>query len=280
MAPNTLAQQGAVVAQARAVRGKLGRAQLAAETFVRRLLGLRGSQEQLVRESREFWQAAPSQSLSEDAHWRGNGIFAEDARWIAIGLEHWRVYEEFARAIELKRPLNRIVEWGCGGGANAIHFGKEAQEFFGVDVSSRSLDECGRQMRGAGLQNFLPALIDPARPEEVHSQIRGPCDLFLSTYVFELLPDPEYGIRVLRIAHELLAPGGVAVIQIKYKTNSWKTEARRWGYARNLAWNATYGIDEFWTIAEQCGFIPRLISLVPNQPLVNDKNYAYFLLVK
>jgi Methyltransferase domain len=276
----TLAQSRVVTAEVRAFGVKVRAVKLAAKIMGHRLFALRRSQERLTHESREYWQAAPSPALNENSHWRGNGIFADDARWLSLGSENWRLYEEFARAIGFKRPVGRIVEWGCGGGANAIYFGREVREFYGVEVSSRSLEECDRQMRSTGLKNFVPVLIDPTRPEDVINKICVACDLFLSTYVFELLPDPEYGLRVLKIAHELLAPGGIAMIQIKYKTESWKTEARRWSYATNLAWNATYRIEEFWLMARQCGFIPKLVSLVPDQPLVNDKNYAYFLLAR
>jgi len=126
----------------------------------------------------------------------------------------------------------------------------------------------------------MPVLVDAADPEAALGRVQGPCDLFISTYVFELLPTPEYGIRVLRIAYELLAPGGMAMVQIKYKEANLTTASRRWGYARNLAWNATYRIEEFWLLAQECGFSPKMVTLLPEQPLVNDRNYAYFLLLK
>ena len=87
-------------------------------------------------------------------------------------------------------------------------------------------------------------------------------------------------MRVLTIAYKALAPGGIAVIQIKYHSGDWRTEARRWGYGKNLSWNATYRIEDFWTATSDCGFTPRMITLVPQQPLVSDRNYAYFLLQK
>jgi hypothetical protein len=110
--------------------------------------------------------------------------------------------------------------------------------------------------------------------------VEGLCDLLISTYVFELLPTPEYGLRVLRIASELLAPGGIAVIQVKYSEGNWKTKSHGWAYVKNLAWNATYRIEEFWQAAGRCGLTPKMVTLLPKQPLVNDRNYAYFLLQK
>ncbi len=70
----------------------------------------------------------------------------------------------------------------------------------------------------------------------------------------------------------------MAMIQVKYRTAEHRTASRRWGYVKNLAHNTTYGIDEFWLEAEASGFRPKLLSLVPKQPLVREERYAYFAL--
>jgi SAM-dependent methyltransferase len=266
--------------RARALFWKVRNAKRQAEFVVRQALGLGQSQTKLITDSQQYWNNLSNKVFKQHSHWRGDGIFADDSRWLALGREHLRLYEEFARVVGLKAPLKRVIEWGCGGGMNAVHFGHLAQEFYGIDISAASLEECGRQMVAEGLNNFTPVLIEASDPEAVLTQAPGPHDLLLSTYVFEALPSPEYGIRVLKIVSELLAPGGIAIIQIKYSGANLWTASRRWGYVRNLAWNATYRIDEFWLEAEKCGLVPKMISLVPEQPLVRDRNYAYFLLLK
>src|SRR5579883_1640468 len=213
---------------------KLRDKQLIVELFVRRKLRLSQSERRLIRDSQIYWNGPAERALGQHSHWRNVGIFADDARWLAMGQDHMRLYREFARVIDDKRPLERIVEWGCGGGMNAVHFGKEAREFYGVDISPASLEECGRQMASAGLNNFRAVHIDAIHPELALQMIPNSCDLFISTYVFELLPTPEYGIRVLKIAFDLLRPGGIAIIQVKYNGGDWRTETRGWGYARNL----------------------------------------------
>ena len=50
--------------------------------------------------------------------------------------------------------------------------------------------------------------------------------------------------------------------------------------ARQMKSAATNRIEEFWEAARQCGFIPKMITLLPKQPLVSDRNYAYFFLLK
>jgi hypothetical protein len=251
----------------------------ALEIAVRQAIGLSESEAKLIADSQKYWNDTSDRSRRA-AHWRGMGIFADDSRWLALGREHLQLYEQFARAVDLKHAPKRIVEWGCGGGMNAIQFGCLADEFYGIDISTSTLEECGRQMAATGLLNFKPVLINAAHPEAALGQVQGPCDLFLSTYVFELVPTPEYGIRILRIAYELLAPGAIAVIQIKYSEAKAKTQSRAWAYAKNLAWNATYRIEDFWQATVQSGFTPKMVTLQPRQPLVNDRNYAYFLLQK
>ena len=264
--------------RARTFLEKARRATTVLEIVVRNAIG--ESETKLIGASQAYWNDPSDQSLKQNSHWRGVGIFGDDSRWLALGREHLQLYEAFARVLDLKQSLKRIVEWGCGGGINAVHFGRLANEFYGIDISSSSLEECERQMIAAGLRNFTPVLIDAADPEAVLGLVQGSCDLFVSTYLFELLPTPEYGTRILRIAHELLAAGGIAIIQIKYSEADRTTTSRRWAYAKNLAWNATYRIEEFWLAAQRCGFTPKMVTLQPQQPLVNDRNYAYFLLLK
>ena len=104
------------------------------------------------------------------------------------------------------------------------------------------------------------------------------CELFLCFYVFELLPTPEYGLRLLNIARQLLVPGGVAVIQIKYSTSDRWTKSHVRDYHRNVANMTTYAIDEFWIHAAGAGFEPRSVALVPKNRL--DERYAYFALAR
>lgn len=266
--------------RARAWSQKAREATTALGLALRRGLGFIESETKLIGDSQNYWNDQSDAYLKQNSHWRGVGKFADDSRWLALGRQHLQLYEEFARVLDIKHPLKRIVEWGCGGGMNAIHFGRLAEEFCGIDISSANLEECAKQMTAAGLRNFTPILINAAAPEAVLACVRGPCDLLISTYVFELLPTPEYGLRLLRIACELLTPGGAVIVQIKYSGADQITTSRRWAYAKNLAWNATYKIEEFWQAAERSGFTPMMVKLVPKQPLVNDRNYAYFLLVK
>jgi SAM-dependent methyltransferase len=251
-----------------------------AGTVARQLLGFREPEDRLIGDSQIYWNKSADELRKQNSHWRGVGIFADDLRWLTIGKGHLELYEQFSRVVKFERRIERVVEWGCGGGMNAVHFARLASEFVGIDISGESLEECKRQMTMFGLSNFRAVLIKASDPEAVLEEVQLPCDLLISTYVFELLPTREYGFRVLRIAYQLLAPGGLAMIQIKYSEGDKQTWSRPWAYARNLAWNVTYRIEEFWLAAQACGFTPKMVTLLPAQPLVNDRNYAYFFLEK
>jgi hypothetical protein len=156
-----------------------------------------------------------------------------------------------------------------------VCFAPWAGEFVGVDVATESLDECGAQVARVCDTPWTPVLADVARPEDAADAI-GPCDLWLSFYVFELLPSREYGVRLLRIAHRMLRSEGLAVIQVKYTDGTWATRPRRWGYGSSVAGMTAYGIAEFWELAARVGFVPELVELRPQDEL--DRRYAYFTL--
>jgi SAM-dependent methyltransferase len=245
--------------------------------FVRRRLGLFDSESDVAAEAQRYWTAEPDGTLRDHSHWRGSPAFADDEqRWRAIGAEHLSLYRTFARAFGVERPLGRVLEWGCGGGTNVLAFAGECAEFVGVEVSPASLEECSRQAATIPGARFTPVLVSVAEPEAVLPRLRGSCDLFLSTYVFELLPSQQYGLRLLRLARELLVPGGIALVQIKYATGRWWTQPRRFAYSKDPANVTTYRIDEFWAHAERCGFTRQLVHLAIEQPLVGDGRYAYY----
>lgn len=163
-------------------------------------------------------------------------------------------------------------------GANAVHFAPHAKGFIGVDISAESLRECGRQVSSVCATPFRPVQVTVAEPEAALREVEEPCDILLCCYVFELIPTPEYGARLLRIARQLLAPDGLALVQIKYDEGRWSTRPPRRAYRSLLAEMTTHPIASFWELASACGLEPQSIQLVPRNEL--DERYAYFLLTR
>jgi SAM-dependent methyltransferase len=238
------------------------------------------TEDKLSRDAQQYWNALNTDLLKSYSHWRGVGVFADDDLWLAWGRKHLEIYQQFSRMMGVTKPPRRIVEWGCGGGANAVHFAPLAQTYVGIEIAEPSLQECARQLEAGGFRNFEPVLVDTSAPEAALTQIKQKCDLVLVIGVFEVFPTPEYGLRVLRIARELLNEGGMAFIQIRFIRDSWKSRPRRFAYKRGpetFTSNA-YRIEVFWDEANKCGFLPQAVQLVPQQEVNHQTNYAYFFL--
>jgi 2-polyprenyl-3-methyl-5-hydroxy-6-metoxy-1,4-benzoquinol methylase len=235
-------------------------------------LGFGQRPDRLMADSRTYWTGGQGEAWAADSHWRG-GLAEND--WTAIGAAHWALWEMFARAVGAVDPLERIVDWGCGGGANAVAFAPHSAEYIGADIVPATVQECKQQVAMVCDTPFSGVVIDPVAPE-ISAQEIPKCDLFICFYVLELVPTPEYGLRILRIAANLLRPGRYALIQIKYRTG-WRTASRGRRYRSHTAATMTsYRIEEFWHAATRCGLIPHLVHLVPRNAL--DERYAYFLL--
>ncbi|MDQ0382009.1 hypothetical protein [Amycolatopsis thermophila] len=81
-----------------------------------------------------------------------------------------------------------------------------------------------------------------------------------------------------RIAQDLLTPGGLALIRIKYDDGRMRSPPRAWSYKTGVASMTSYRIPDFWQLAQRCGLTPEAIELVPENEL--DERYACFLLSK
>jgi SAM-dependent methyltransferase len=241
-------------------------------------LGFRQSESRIAADAQAYWSATPTEGSKARSHWRDAHSFADNQLWQRIGKKHLEMYHRAARTVGHSGPAGRILEWGCGGGANAVHFAPVASEFIGVEISQDSLDECAKQLANTTSTPFRQILVDVDRPEEAITQVDGPVDLFLCVYVFELIPTPEYGARLLRIASSVLASDGIGIIQIRYSTDSWWTKPRRRHYRSGMTDMTTYSIDEFWQLIEACGLRPVNVELAPNDDL--DERYAYFTVTR
>ena len=262
------------------VTAQVRRAGVRAEDLLQRVLsrvGLSQSDSRIAADAHDYWTTSGSPTWKSNSHWRDAHVFGESDLWHQIGKRHLDMYDRGARTVAFDRPLGRVVEWGCGGGANAVHFAPRATEFVGVDVVPETLDECARQVAAHGDALFTPVLAEVARPERVVEKV-GTCDLFLCFYLFELIPTPEYGERLLRIASRVLAPGGLALIQVKYHDGDFWSRPRRRGYRTSVAGMTTYSVPEFWQLVQKCGLKPEVVELIPENEL--DRRYAYFLVSK
>jgi 2-polyprenyl-3-methyl-5-hydroxy-6-metoxy-1,4-benzoquinol methylase len=242
-------------------------------------VGFGQSQDRMIAESDRYWTDPTAAGWGGNSHWRGTGPFAEDDNlWLNVGRDHWDRFQVGARAAGFDRDMARVVEWGIGGGSNALAFAPYCREIVGVDVSAESVKEAGRQLSNTAVA-YLPVQIGMDSPETALDDIgAGTVDAWISYYVLELVPSPAYGLRIMQIAYRLLKPDGLAHVQIKFKTSDPLTWRRGRSYRHGIAQAAPYQISEFWQAMHRLGFEPVTVQVLHKNAL--DKNYAYFTLRK
>lgn len=222
------------------------------------------SPETLARDAGQYWSQSASVPWIRDlSHWRGRGRWADDNTWAGMGKRHLQMFQDLRTLARHPQPVRSMIEWGPGGGANAVVFAREIETFYGVDVSTANLAECGRQLAADGYDGWRPVEIDATRPRGALDAITHPVDFFLSTAVFQHFPGKEYGVEVTRIAHDLLAPGGLGLIQIRYDDGSETLRPKDRDYAKNAVTFTSYRIDEYWQIARGAGFEVLSVVLWP-----------------
>lgn len=256
-----------------------------ARHFAMRRLDIDESDEALAKSAGEYWNGdatLPGVDLRDHSHWRGAGTWSDDERWWALGRAHLDLVDRFARLAGGGPSFEVIVEWGSGGGANAVHLAPRSRRFYGIEVSQSNLVECGRVLREQGFEGFRPVLIPSEYPERALDAVAEPADFFLCTYVFELLPGTTYGLRVLQIAERLLRSGGAALIQIRYDDGTPLRAPKRRDYFTNAVHFTSYPLHTFWLEAERAGFVPEAVQLIPTRGRYphTGGQYAYFFLRK
>lgn len=239
------------------------------------------SESKLAAENQDFWNGDYSNpGIAQGAHWKNNGVFENNQIWHDIGKEHLDLILNYSSVLNIQFPVKQIIEWGCGGGANAVHFAPLTEIFTGIEITPESLIECNKQVLEGGFNNFRPILIDASAPESVLNEQISEADLFICTYVYEMLPSPAYGLSVLNLANKMLKNEGIAFIQIRYSDGKKGIKSKRWGYKFHASYMTTYTLEEFWEYSKEFGFEPLGVYLKPIQPLVHEQCYAYFFLRK
>lgn len=136
------------------------------EDLAQRTLAAVGASQSSARinaDAQAYWGEPDGRNWRSNSHWRD--AFPDDL-WSRMGEEHLAMFDRGARAVNFTRPWGRVVDWGCGGGANAVHFAPRAKEYVGVDISEDTLRECGEQLASCDT-NYRPVVVDVADPEKV-----------------------------------------------------------------------------------------------------------------
>jgi len=235
------------------------------------------TQNKVAADAQSFWSRSDKDHRLRDlSHWQGEGRWVHEESWRQIGRNHFKMFQQLCLLAERKEPVRSMVEWGPGGGANAVVFCAEVSEIYGVDISAENLVECRRQLDKSGVDPslFRPVIINASKPDDCLKYITKPVDFFLSTAVYQHFPSKDYGVHVIKIAHSCLGTDGLALIQTRFDDGSEVLRSKNRDYEKNAITFTSYKVEEFWRITEDVGFKPLSIILVP------AACYAYYLLRK
>ena len=220
------------------------------------------------------WDGHPDEEYRRDmSHWRGHGRWAEET-WASIGAATANSLRRAARTLSREVPTGPLLEWGPGGGSNLVGCAALSARLYGADISMKNLTECARVLAELDPSpEFRPILVgdDPA---SVATAIDEPIHLFVSTAVFQHFPTREYGGEVLRAVADVLAPGALGCVQIRYDDGTPKYLPKQDDYFAKHVTFTSYQLDEFWDLLKSVGIAPLEIS-----SLNSKVNYATYLFV-
>jgi hypothetical protein len=242
--------------------------------WVRREVGTGGSAPTVHDEITTVWESHDDEQYRQDqSHWRGVGRWDEE-KWSALGQTLVHRMEELHHAAHrdwdsAEPPV--LLEWGPGGGANLYALADRVGAMYGIDISAKNLEETARVLGEKPHTAFTPILLD-GDPSTAVPAIDRPIDLFLSTAVFQHFPSQEYGVEVLRVVRQVMAPGGLGYIQIRYDDGKERYRPKTIGEYRERHITATsYSLSGFWDLLTDAGFNPLKIA-----NLNTTVNYAGF----
>ncbi len=202
--------------------------------------------------ARKVWDGLEDEQKRQDfSHYQGVGRFAQDADWRGIGEASFATLRELV-ADSFWDRAQTALEWGPGGGSNLFALSSQVSHLYGVDISEKNLSECARVLGDAG----FTAIHLEDDLSQVRDAVTRPIDIFISTAVFQHFPSQAFGSDVLGLMADLMAPGAVGLVQIRYDNGAPKYRPNRGldEYPDRFITATSYGIDSFASLLQSHGF--------------------------
>ena len=123
-------------------------------------------------------------------------------------------------------------------------------------MSEKNLEKAAQTLSDAGAQIFKPIHLSNGL-SDVTDRVAEPIDIFVSTAVFQHFPSQAFGVEVLELMHELMAPGAIALVQIRYDNGAEKfvPNTSLDQYATRYITATSFAIDAFALHLKQIGFV-------------------------
>jgi SAM-dependent methyltransferase len=142
--------------------------------------------------------------LDPDLPGDGDGYFASGERYVSD------LFATIARHVSSGFKPRSAVDFGCSVGRVALPLARRCESVIGLDVSKDALGEGERNAARFGVSN-----VRWLHSDDELSQITDRVDFFHSYNVLQHLP-VHRGLRIVRRALALLAPGGAIAVHVPY----------------------------------------------------------------
>jgi len=160
-----------------------------------------------------FWNSS-TKKRDDQAHHLGHGRWTPRA-WRKHGQAYFSLFREhFGEDF-----TGRMLEWGCGGGANVVAFAEQFEHIVGVDISPDSLRRCAQACeemvtKGYHFEPFPISIEDPFAARALKSE-GNLFDFLLCIEVVQHMPSARYARDVMELWSELCWKGAGAMVQFR-----------------------------------------------------------------
>ena len=161
----------------------------------------------LLDQQKEYWDQNPIGAEIFDAELGSREFYDQYVKY------YDKFYEESRKSIGYEKYNGkRVLEVGCGLGANAMHFAEAGAEVTAIDLSDTSV-ECSRRLFG---YRELNGVIKQGNAERLEFPDDS-FDMVCSLGVLMLVPDMNAAVNEI---YRVLKPGGEIMIML-YNRWSW-----------------------------------------------------------
>ena len=158
-----------------------------------------------------------------------HGQLPDDARekFFASGVDHIETVMSIIRErLDASFSPSRVLDFGCGVGRLLIPLAARCEAVVGVDVSPSMLAEARRNCAAAGATN-----VTLVRGDDDLSGVSGSFDFVHSYIVLQHIP-VNRGEKLIKKLVGILAPDGVAMLHVTYKSGLRDSKSRFLYWAR------------------------------------------------
>lgn len=213
---------------------------------------------QSLSEAHDFWNG-DTKKRNDQAHYLGCGRW-DEGKWSRHGRYYFRLYKEFLKEFSHidPGPSKRMLDWGCGGGANAVSFSKSFEHVTGVDISMESIRICGDACYEKVKRDFFRPFLIPVDfiPKDI--ELLSSEDLYdfvLCTQVIQHMPSADYVGAVMSVWSSLCRKGANAVVQFRTHYNSRRIQrSSKISYTENVAHWVMLNPAVFEKMANEAGW--------------------------